>query len=64
MVFLSGQTEGISEMASIKGIQQQGSRELKGTILSGSGGNVFCFVFSYYSDVIFIQEKRTCESIV
>jgi hypothetical protein len=50
-------------MAPIKGLQQQGSRELKGTILSGSGGNVFCFVFSCHCDV-FMQENRTCESVV
>jgi hypothetical protein len=43
-LLLSGQTTGISEMASIKGIQQQSSRKLEGTILPGSGGNVFCFV--------------------
>jgi hypothetical protein len=34
-----GETEGISEVASVEGIQQQSSRELTGAILSRSGGS-------------------------
>jgi hypothetical protein len=50
VVFVSlGETEGIGEVASVEGIQQQSSRELKGALLSRSGGK-HCVV-SYCSEL-------------